>query len=250
MIHKEYEYVKMAEVEDDLWWYRCLHGLVRMSIEKHFKDSDIKIVDAGCGTGGMMRYLSDRGYRKIQGFDISEHAIRICSASGLDVFRDDIGKFALHFPPESLNVIICNDIFCYLDEKERRDRINDFASSLRSGGIVLMNLPAYDFFGGIHDLAVGIKHRFNRNDVAGMFDGGMFHVKSILWPCAISPLIYVVRLFQRLELRYKKNVIVRSDIDMPPKWINELLFAIVSAENRLFPWRPLGSSLYVVAQKN
>jgi SAM-dependent methyltransferase len=249
MINNEQEYAKMADVEEHLWWYRCLHILIHRTIQEHFKGYAISIADAGCGTGGTMKFLSNKGYHLIQGFDISKYAIQICKMRGLDVFEENINNFSLYFPPDSLNVVICNDVFCYLNETERKDRIKDFVKSLRVGGIVLMNLPAFNFFGGIHDKAVGIKHRFSKKDAAMLFDDKTFFIKIMYWPFILSPLIYLIRLFQRLKFRYKKIVEVRSDIDLPPKWINEILFKIISVENRFFPWKPIGSSLYIVAQK-
>lgn len=48
-----------------------------------------KILDAGCGRGGLMETLKNRGC-EVSGFDISPDAIRICDQKGLDVWQDDL----------------------------------------------------------------------------------------------------------------------------------------------------------------
>jgi ubiquinone/menaquinone biosynthesis C-methylase UbiE len=45
----------MRSVEDDLWWYRGLRGHVVNSIEP--AQPAFKLLDAGCGSGGMLERL-------------------------------------------------------------------------------------------------------------------------------------------------------------------------------------------------
>jgi ubiquinone/menaquinone biosynthesis C-methylase UbiE len=49
------EYLKLAEVEDDMWYFRSLHGHARRELEaRHAPGVPLKLLDAGCGTGGLM----------------------------------------------------------------------------------------------------------------------------------------------------------------------------------------------------
>lgn len=54
MLAKEKEYIKMAKAERNHWWYRNLHYLVLDTIKNRFSRRDIAIIDAGCGTGGVI----------------------------------------------------------------------------------------------------------------------------------------------------------------------------------------------------
>ena len=53
------EYELMHAVEDRMWWYRGLRALVATELRRALARSPAKgpVLDAGCGTGGMLRVL-------------------------------------------------------------------------------------------------------------------------------------------------------------------------------------------------
>ena len=55
---KAEEYEIMFKSEKDHWWYGGMEVISRALIEKFYpKGGAIKILDAGCGTGGMTKAL-------------------------------------------------------------------------------------------------------------------------------------------------------------------------------------------------
>src|SRR4051812_4229747 len=53
------EYLKLADAEDRMWYFRSLHRHVRRELERLEKRSPggearSQILDAGCGTGGLI----------------------------------------------------------------------------------------------------------------------------------------------------------------------------------------------------
>jgi hypothetical protein len=69
------------------------------------------------------------------------------------------------------------------------------------------------------------------------------------WPFFLSPIVFLARLLQRIRIRFDRNLEIQSDIDLPPRLINQLLFRIVCFENAVFKKKPWGSSLFVVIRK-
>ena len=247
MLNNKNEYIIMADVEENHWWYKSLRHLVITGIKKNFKDSNISIIDAGCGTGGTINHLQKAGYINITGFDRSEHAVQICRRRNLNVFQDDIRNIGSHFKDNSTDVIICNDVFYFFTDSERMDIMMSFCDILRKIGIIIMILPAMNIFSGIHDRAVGIAGRFTRDDVgkiAGNIPLGI--VKNIFWPFVLSPFIFAVRIKQRLQLKLFKKTGIKSDLHMPNKIINEILYRMVLIENTLFNSKPMGSSIFLI----
>jgi hypothetical protein len=112
-------------------------------------------------------------------------------------------------------------------------------------------LPALEAFRGIHDLSVGICHRFTPGEVQSMLASAGFTIVQLrFWPFLLSPFVYTVRFIQRLRLRNSAVVPIRSDIALPPALLNRTLEFVTRAENALLPWKPFGSSLFVVARKS
>src|SRR5438045_607097 len=51
------EYLKLAQVEDRMWYFRSLHRHVQRELARADFPADARILDAGCGTGGLMLRL-------------------------------------------------------------------------------------------------------------------------------------------------------------------------------------------------
>src|ERR1035437_6648654 len=90
MLDRPEEYARMAEVEESHWWYQSLHQRVVHTFTKAGLGPESPILDAGCGTGGLMLKLQQAGFRLIQGFDLSEEAVRFCRDRSLEVARHSI----------------------------------------------------------------------------------------------------------------------------------------------------------------
>ncbi len=250
MINRIDEYAKMSEAEENHWWYKSLRDLVMKGIKNNFYDNNITIIDAGCGTGGTMKYLLREGYNNTSGIDVSEHAVDICLAKHLPAARCDMKNIKKKYTTGSADVIICNDVLYFFTEDERRAIIKDIHEILKVNGILIMNLPAMKIFRGVHDRAVGIGSRFSNEDVVRLFDNHHFKImKKMYWPFLLSPVIYAVRLVQRMKLQLFHNTIITSDLTIPNKIVNELLYQIVLFENFLLNVKPFGSSIFLIARK-
>ena len=68
MIDNRQEYQRMFEVERQLWWYQILHRKVLSQITSHFRThySDLKILDAACGTGGYFLFWRKKVFKILQ----------------------------------------------------------------------------------------------------------------------------------------------------------------------------------------
>jgi SAM-dependent methyltransferase len=250
MLNSPDEYKRMDETEPKLWWYKTLHTFVLKSIQKEFPNNNIKIVDAGCGTGGLMACLNQYSYKNISGFDISPHAISYCHAKGLNVFEGNLLNTDQYFQKSSVDVIISNDNLYFLSETERARVFLAMNSILKTGGLLIFNLPAFNAFRGTHDLGVGIKKRFTKRDIYSLLSiADMTMIELKYWPFILSPLIFAVRTFQRIKIRLFKIKNADSDVEVPNAFLNSLFYKITLFEKRFKGKMPWGSSLYTVLKK-
>ncbi len=79
------EYTLMYELETDYWWYKALHELVEFHVKKIAGAEDLRIFDAGCGTGKMVEILNS--YGEVEGIDYSEEAVSYCRKRGLKTIK-------------------------------------------------------------------------------------------------------------------------------------------------------------------
>jgi SAM-dependent methyltransferase len=241
----------MAACEKELWWYRCLHDLTINSIKKNSTVANPRLLDAGCGTGGLLTQLKDNGYTNIHAFDLSTDAVDYArKTSGIDVQLLDLTKLDSVYAPASFDIVTSHDTLCLLEMQDARITFIKLLAALKPGGLLLMNFPALKAFNGTHDIAVGIKRRYSKKDIREMAAGVAIIKEISYWPFLLSPLIFLMRGAQRIKLSLggrRKEII--SDVKMPPAFFNKLCYQITSFENKVFGTKAWGSSLFVILQK-
>jgi len=247
------EYRMMYEAEEKLWWYRILHEKVLKEIQNRFHENkQIKILDAGCGTGGLMSFLIKHGYENIQGFDYSEDAVNFCKERNLAVQQIDITNFENKFAANSFDVIVNDDVVYQFDNSTITNIFHTFQSILKVDGIIISNNNAFNVFYGTHDIAVGGKQRFKLSDFEKILKNlPLKIIYHTYWSVLLSPLILGVRLVQQIQL--KLNLIdlksIKSDVTVPADFVNNFFYQVVKLEEQLFKKGFFGSSLFLVLRK-
>ncbi len=241
------EYGLMYTVEDDHWWYVGLRKLALAFIERSSGSGDDQtILDAGCGTGGMLAECSD--YNAF-GLDISDEAIKFCKVRKLkNVSRGSICD--MPFEENSFDVVISLDVLYHLDVSDDSEALKEFHRVLSDGGTLLLNLPAYDFLKGAHDKAVHTRHRYTLREVKDKVERAGFAVERITYRNTfLFPLIASARIMKKLIFRESGT---ESDVKPLPGLLNRFLRDVLILENRLILRGmdfPFGLSVFCAARK-
>ncbi|GHB80554.1 class I SAM-dependent methyltransferase [Persicitalea jodogahamensis] len=252
MVDNRAEYQRMHDLEGSLWWYQILHEKILRQINRRFTPADNpSILDAACGTGGLLSYLQKHGFHAICGFDYSSHGVAFSQGRGLDVSFGDLRKVADFRPGSMFDVVICNDALYFLNDQEIKVALTDFKAKLNPGGILLINIHAHEAFSGTHDVAVGSTRRFVLSDFSRYAKSAGLRISyHTYWPFILSLPIWLVREWQRRQIRRGKIDIqtLESDVQYPGHFLNSILHFITKTEQFLMPRGPFGSSLFLVLQ--
>jgi len=238
----------MAATEDRLWWYRGLRRLVVRSLTQFLPaGASPRIIDVGCGTGGTFQAVSEAlpGTTYV-GFDIEPAALDYSRRRGLQ--RGVLASAsALPLRAESAEAVICLDVL-YYSAIEPRTALQTLFSLLRPGGILIVNLPAFEILRGQHDLAVGISRRFRRRELCELCEEVGFRVRLVTYwnVSAFLPLLA----WRRLS-RIARSEHAVSDTARSPRWLNGVLGGFIRLEIGLLRWirLPFGSSVFAVASR-
>jgi SAM-dependent methyltransferase len=242
------EYQVMFEVEDTYWWYVGMRSIFLSLLDGQYKSrTDLKILDAGCGTGAMLSHL--RPYGEVVGVDLSSEALRLAKkreVEGCELVQSSLTD--LPFVDEAFDLITSFDVICCIDDDELA--FGEVSRVLRPGGRVILNLPAYNPLRSEHDLAVHIKRRYTRSDVAlevekvGLTVERVAHANTLLFPLAAA-----VRVAKKLPDKSVSEA--RSDLRTLPPLVNRCLARVLFLERSLLQRIdfPFGLSVVCVARK-
>lgn len=240
------EYVRMYHLESNFWWYKVLHELVDFTIRKNKKEGGIRILDAGCGTGRMMEICQK--YGTITGIDYSADAVSFAKKRGLNnVEIGDLNDYS--FEKDTYDAVICLDVLYHTGIRNDLEVVEKFYQSLKKDGILIINLPAFDYLKRPHDIVVHTKKRYRKKAFVNELKETGF---SIISSSYRMPHLYFIILISKLFRKERNLKEAESDLKELPVWLNTILLNFGRMENwwlgRGFSI-PMGSSLFIVAKK-
>src|SRR5438093_7395401 len=154
-----YEYGKMYDLEDRLWWYRGVRLYFREAIRRANLPSEATVLDAGCGTGANLVLLSQMFTRTI-GCDLAETAVAFSTERGHKrVLVADVNH--LPFKNGVFDCVLCGDVLECREVDERR-AVAELARVTRPGARIILSAAAYQFLMGEHDRAVHAVRRYTK----------------------------------------------------------------------------------------
>lgn len=238
----------MRAVEDDLWWYRAFRGHVVASI--HPPRAAFDLLDAGCGTGGMLARVGERfPEARLTGLDYSQRALDLTNLRNTGAALVHGRADALPFEAAQFDVVLSLDVLV-LRGVDDAGAMREMHRVLRPDGMLILNLAAFDFLRGSHDAATNMARRYTKCRVASLLRAAGFRLERLsYWNMCLMPAIAAVRWFSRA--RADAGAVVRSDLK--PIWrpLNAALTLLAKLElaiSRHVPL-PVGTSLFVVARK-
>ena len=242
------EYGIMRQQEETHWWYHTLRAAVlRHLLASLGEGASPRILDAGCGTGGMLSELRASLPRaELTGLDADPQAVSITAARQVAnrVIRGS-GN-ALPFRSGRFDAVLSRDVLCHASIVEAA-AFGELARVVRPGGLLLLNLPAFEALRGAHDVAVHTARRYTPRRMAQLAAANDLAVERwTCWNMILLPPFWAWRLAGRLTGSEA------SDLRPFPAWVNAGLSRLLRLE-----WRvadrvtlPVGSSLFAILRRS
>jgi SAM-dependent methyltransferase len=235
------EYQRIYDLEDTYWWYRNLHALAHSYVAQRGADQHLVLLDVGCGTGGFLHGLGPnvRGC----GIDMHPEALRLARLrDGMAVCRGSANDVPI--ASTSVDVVVSLDVICHTAVTDAGAAVAEMARVLKPGGVLVLNLPAYNWLRSGHDVAVHTIRRFTRSHVRRLItDAGLEPERITHWNTLLFPAAAAVRFLHRNRQD--------SDLNPPNPIMNRLLTQVLRVERAMVRRMPLpfGLSVFAVARK-
>jgi SAM-dependent methyltransferase len=186
------EYRKMAKVEDAMWYYRALHRHVERNLSRRLAGAAPAVLDAGCGTGGLLRHLRGKHPAwQLTGLDFSPLACELArSRTEASVVEGLVTQ--LPFSDGTFDAVVSCDVLCQIADPGQA--LREIQRCLKPGGVVVLTMPAYQWMYSYHDREVGNLRRYNCGEVgAEMRGAGLAVVYNTYWNMLPFPLAVLRR---------------------------------------------------------
>lgn len=247
----------MASVEASYWWYRGLRDVVARCLRRPELDPGTRprVLDAGCGSGANLEFL-DGLLRPsyLGGFDVSARALELArdKCPGAELYRGDICDPEIRV--DALDLIVSFDVIYIPGVARALNGLRRLVEALRPGGLLIVNLPAYDWLYSTHDVAIHTSERYTLRRLRGLLERlALDPVRLSYRLCLLFPAVVITRLPGMLAARRGIRGATSDLHRIPGRPINEALVRILGFENRMIasgarlPW---GSSVFAVARKS
>ncbi len=241
------EYRNIFKQERSHFFYVAVHRLIRKLVVKYrlSDSSDLKILDAGCGTGGLIKVM--KGLGEILGVDISSEAVKLAGRRGVKALKGSVMK--LPFGTNVFDVVTSVDVL-YHQRVDDDKALREFLRVLKPRGVLVLRVPADKSLTSLHDQFVHTRQRYEITELGrkltkvGFKIRWLSYIHSPLWPMAK---------IQVAKERLTNQKESKSGVGRLPGWINWLLTVLLNIETDLVlaGWQPpMGIGLVAVAQKH
>ena len=221
---------KLAELEDDHWWYRERRHLLAKAISGLTPG---RAIDIGAAGGGNTRVLRQHGWDAVA-LEYGADGAEVAHGRGLATIRGDATRLPL--ADASLDLVVAFDLLEHLVDDDAA--VAEVRRVLKPTGTYLVAVPADPRLWSDHDEAVDHVRRYTREGLVDLLDRGGFEVTDVRsWNVLLRPVV---------AMRRKSSS--GSDLDDLHPVVNFGLRSIITAE-RYLPVKDLpGVSLLMRAR--
>jgi len=235
---------KYHRLEGIHWWSVGRRDMILKLLSGAGKE--LKILDAGCAGGALLKFLAKNGYRNISGIDVSSDAVAFCRKNGIEnVSMADAAKTG--FKDGEFDVVIASDVLEHI--KDEATALAEWRRILKNGGKLLVFTPAFRFLWSGHDEVNRHFRRYSAPELERALKNAGFHIKRIsYWNFCLFFPVAIIRLLSHFSNNSKNKEGQFYELN---KFMNKLLVALLKAENFVLTKInfPFGISVFAIAEK-
>jgi len=235
--------------ETEHWWFRWRFALIHEILDRLDLPGRARMLDAGCGTGQMLKTLQKRG--DAVGLDISPEAIAFAASRGAENLV--LGTVASPpFPDGTFDVALALDVIEHVDDDQAL--LEGLRKLVKPNGFVIITVPAFQSLWSDHDVINRHCRRYRSGQLGERIEASGLEIDRITYcNTSLFPLVCLVRWGQRLVqlFRPKQEAEADSDLRGYPAPVNELLYRLMLLENRVMRRfdLPVGVSILAIARR-
>lgn len=234
-------YERFFAVEDSYWWSRWVRDMVQDWLPP--LTSDMRVLDLGCGTGILSQDL--QGKATVVSADYAALALAYCRRRHLRRLVQADGH-ALPLRNAAFDVVLAVDTIEHLADDAAA--LREVRRIIKPRGMVIINVPAFQFLWSSHDVANQHFRRYSRPQLRRVVEAAGFQLSKLTYTnLLLFPPTLAVRWAKRLG--FQPHTPEDEILKLSPR-LNEFCYRLLDRE-RDFVRRhslPFGTSVFAVAR--
>lgn len=244
-------YERLFSIEERNFWFRSRNRLLHHLFEKHIGlSTSADYLEIGCGTGYVLKGLSDFANLKMTGAEVLLEGLRFAKKrlSHVEFVQFD----ATHMPySEQFDAIGAFDVLEHIEDDVTV--MENVWRALRPSGLFLITVPQHRFLWSAMDEIACHKRRYSRKELVKKLALSGFSAEFVSsFTFILSPLMIASRLTKRgKKTEQNENEVAMSELQLPGV-VNSTLGFLMRVDEVLIRngvRLPFGGSLIVVARK-
>jgi len=239
----------LYQLEEKYWWFAAMREITDAVAARQLRQSNLRILDAGCGTGFNLEYYGAQTDREVYGLDIADAALRHVQKRG---FRRITQASITDIPFKSgmFDMVFSFEVVTQTPTPVHHLALREMNRVLKPGGHLFIRVPAFMWLWSSHDDQIQVRHRYRREELCSKLSDAGFLVE---WSSYANGFLFPVILIQRFLKRV--GIGAGSDVKPLPRglgWLDAVFRRILTSEAVWFKsgrHLPFGLSLICYARK-
>jgi SAM-dependent methyltransferase len=242
------EFANIATAEERMWWFAGMRKILRAWIGRLPVRPSGRVLEAGCGTGYMSRWLAaEYGWRMFP-LDLDFAGLSYARREGVKrLCQGDLTE--LPYREGSFDAVVSLDVLVHLPQGEEGRGLREFLRVLRPGGVLILRVSALRILRSRHSEFAHERQRFTRKRLEAAVREAGFRVidasyaNTLLLPVAL----FKFRIWEPVTRQAPASGVVvpgeplnwalRQPLEWEARWLE--------AGGRL----PVGQSVILIAEK-
>lgn len=235
-------------LEQESFWFRSRNNLIQNLFRKFIGTNKAEVCEIGCGTGFVLKGLSEMKNLKLSGSEIYIEGLKYAQQRlpQVEFFQADATELPF---TEKYDVIGAFDVLEHITEDVKS--MKSIFNALKPGGHLFLTVPQYNWMWSLEDDVACHKRRYSRTELKKKLEESGFEIKFISsFIFTLFPFMAVQRFFGRRKRNKGINVAAQG-FSIPPL-VNKIFYSLTQLDlafiNRKISL-PVGGSLVCVVKK-
>jgi len=245
----EQDFELLYQLEETYWWFVAMRRITDTITARQLEQSNLRILDAGCGTGFNLSHYHTGEAREVYGLDIADAALRHVRQRGFSrIAQASIAE--IPFKSDIFDLVFSFEVVTQTPPEMHDSALREMFRVLKPGGHLFIRVPAFMWLWSSHDEELQVRYRYRREELMRKLTEIGFVVE---WASYANGFLFPVVLLRRLL----KHVGIGGGTDVKPlptglKWLDGIFRSILAREADWFKsghHLPIGVSLICYARK-